>query len=45
MNEGKGVFTVCQIQGAKHELFEYLDVQVRVELKGFHKIMHINLLQ
>ena len=36
--------TVCLLQGAKRELFEYVQVQVRVELKGFHKIMHIDLL-
>lgn len=41
MNEGKGIFTRVSIEGKTHALFTYASVLVKVEMKGFHKLMKI----
>ena len=43
LNEGKGIFYRVEIEGRRYKLFEYLDVEVKVELKGFHKIMKLRI--
>lgn len=43
LNEGKGIFYRVEIEGRRCSLFEYLDVEVKVELKGFHKIMKLRI--
>ena len=37
MNKGQGVLTKCMLQERERNLFEYIDVEVKVEMKGFHK--------
>ena len=42
MNKGQGVFNQCSIQSKERKLFEYVDVNVKVEMQGFHKKITIN---
>lgn len=41
LNEGRGIFTKVSIDGKEYKLFDYVDVLVKVELKGFHKLMKL----
>lgn len=43
MNEGKGIFYKVEISGNNYNLFSYLNVEVKVELKGFHKVMELKI--
>ena len=41
MNEGKGIFTKVSVNGKNYSLFDYVQVLVKVELKGFHKLINL----
>ena len=41
MNQGSGIFTKVSLGPKKYNLFDYVNVLVNVELKGFHKLMKI----
>ena len=45
LNEKKEgtIMTKVFVQGMELELFGYVDVEVKVELKGFHKIMDLKI--
>ena len=43
MNQGKGIFTRVVIEGKEYKLFDYVQVVVKVEMKGFHKLMKMNI--
>lgn len=43
INYGKGIFYKVIINESKYDLFQYLDVEVKIELKGFHKIVNITI--
>lgn len=44
LNKAQGVFNACQIEGKEKKLFQYLDVNIKVEMHGFHKKITINIL-
>lgn len=37
MNKGTGVFLMCFVEGRERRLFDYVNVQVKVTMDGFHK--------
>ena len=41
MNQGCGIFSKVTLNNKKYALFDYVDVMVNVEMKGFHKLMKI----
>jgi hypothetical protein len=44
LNQGRGIFTKVSIGGKVYNLFDYVEVLVKVEMKGFHKLMKIEVL-
>lgn len=43
LNSGRGVLTEAEAGGKVRKLFEYLEVEVQVELRGFHKVMEMRI--
>lgn len=44
LNQGRGIFTKVSIGGKVYNLFDYVEVLVKVEMKGFHKLMKMEVL-
>lgn len=43
INVSNSILCEARIKGQLYRLFDYVEVEVKVELKGFHKVMTVTI--